>query len=463
MKANDPETCGHETYSKENEPTIKDFTNELVQLKHEQSQLNSVVRDMKNELIQIRHELQKIALSLKPYNDFNRGVFLLPDEILLIILEYVNQMDVFHLALTHRHFENACKRKLFKSIFVYDDFLDGKDIKVINVPKKMYTPFYMKCTVVGLSKLLELIASSYYMPQYMRAILFADDTNVLTDTLDVIAREADRCSISFLDISRSDVLNWVLKHQETTVSEYHLGETCTRQKAYLVKHLLLFEPMSGFINFKRLKSIKVVDPPRSSWSTKIVVEDLSVEVSDQYLEDSFSAFDIPRIRRLEIRCLERNLRKEMAPQLGGIFRSLKALKVTINGRLVGYSEFEMWLQSFLKSLKRNTLEEIDLQVNWNVFSHVLGLCSNHDQSLKVVSVSSTQRVGFRSGQPDFNQYGRTVCNNRNAFWVAKLSQVGLSNYQSLERLIIEGQLLLVSKTKEKFLLPVEFYGQDRSS
>lgn len=161
--------------------------NELIQTRNE---LRNELIQNRIEVLQVKREVQRIQLSFNSRNDLTTGVFRLPDEILLIILEYANQMDTFHLALTHRHFEIACKMKLFKSLYVYND---SEPEKVINVPKKLYTPFYKKYPVVAFTKLLKLISGSYHRPEYLKQILFDFDKQVTLETLNTLVKGAPQC------------------------------------------------------------------------------------------------------------------------------------------------------------------------------------------------------------------------------------------------------------------------------
>ncbi|KAG7666176.1 uncharacterized protein J8A68_000288 [[Candida] subhashii] len=240
----------------------------LLKLSTGKKQLDLPVRDMRNELRKASPELSKNKLSVKPRNDLTKGIFLLPDDVLSIILDQCNQMDAFHLALTHKTFDKVCKRKLFKSIFVYDDCLKGEDTQVINVPKKLYTPFYMEYTVVSCSKLFKFFSSTYCIPRYIKSILFADDRQVSVQYLNATLVMAPKCSIRFLDVRLDGIKRWLLKHQKKSLAKFHLfGNSLElsypEQNKNLVQHLFLRDYETVWLQkelpkFKRLKSINII-------------------------------------------------------------------------------------------------------------------------------------------------------------------------------------------------------------
>lgn len=413
--------------------------------------------DIRNEILQIRQELYQLSESLKSANNFSKGIFLLPDDILAIVLEYVNQMDTFHLALTHRRFKNACKVKLFKSIYVYDDVISRKGI---NVPKSLYSLFYMKYTVLGLMKLLELIKSSYYYPEYMKNILFANDRLVLVDTLNTITRKAHQCSISFLDISYMEIKKWILNHQKASVSEYHwFGNSLEAvYPTRLVTHLLVKDTERTWIEnelpkFTKLKSIKLIEPPEFTVPNKIAVDELYLRSFNiRNVQNVLSGFDLHRVKRLQICCFENPLLQKL-PTLAENFTSLKALEIEIN------TTESSWYK-FIEALKTSLEEIYWIRYDYNKLATDYDkLLAHHKKSLKILSFSSIEQVGFRSGKPDFSRLPGGIHPKSHDFRAIRPRNVNLENYPLLQKIIIDGYVVSVTQTREKYLVPVEFYGK----
>lgn len=69
----------------------------------------------------------------KNWNDPTKGILTLPEEIISIILDHVNQIDIVHFALTYRSFREICKRKLMENIHVDSSFW---------FPKFLYSSMY---------------------------------------------------------------------------------------------------------------------------------------------------------------------------------------------------------------------------------------------------------------------------------------------------------------------------------
>ncbi|KAG7660787.1 uncharacterized protein J8A68_005749 [[Candida] subhashii] len=411
---------------------------------------------IKFKLLQIINELGELSelyeslksqLCLTNQNDLNKGIFLLPDNILLDILGYVNQMDTIHLALTHRYFRNVCKEKLLKSLYVYDERNCRKEV---HVPKELYSPFYMKYTVIGHTKLLDLISSSCYSPEYVKDILFGDDEDVTVRALDAIVNLSHRCSIRFLKVKFGDIQNWVLKHQVVKAAAYHLfgnalEEQYPQEKQFVVKHLLLKNSESFWIEkelskFERLRSIYLIDPPVFSLTKKIDVDELRLEFTEEAIASVvLSNFNIQRIRRLSVYDCDDLFAETILP-LASQFVSLNALEI-------GSSEFDTL--GFLGALRSDSLEEMVMSDMFRVVPN------NQRRNLRLLSFSPPGQLAFRSGKPATRMVP-AVSIKGSDFPVLEFSYP-LDIYPSLEKVIVDGIVFRVSMTRSPYLIPVEFY------
>lgn len=222
-------------------------------------------------------------------------------------------------------------------------------------------------------------------------------------------------SLRFLDICFDDTKTWLLKHQQVSASEYHLfghsEEECySTERRDNVRRLLLKNPAQFWIEqelakFKNLKSIKIVDPPIFSLPNKIVVEELLLRLNvETSLNEVLSGFDIRKIKKmLIIGCT--NLMLERMLPMAAKLDSLHLLEIGFLGKYCLRSNaIELWY-SFIRSLKRNTLKGIYFgylgDVKTSIFHENI---SHHVQSLKILSFSSMEQLGFPSGIPK-----RTEC------------------------------------------------------
>ncbi|KAG7661925.1 uncharacterized protein J8A68_004528 [[Candida] subhashii] len=301
-----------------------------------------------DEVKQLRIQVNEL---LKPKNDMSKGIFILPNEILRIILSYLNQMDTIHLALTHRSFDKVCKEKLFKSLYV-----DEVPI-LINIPKKLYSPFYMKYTIIHSDRFFELLSSFHYKPELIKSILFVNDEFVSYKTLSYIIKDATNCSIRFQHITAADTKIWIIAHQKTTRSDYFMfnygsADVNPREIPEGARLVSAHQFLDRVVNemalskMKRLKSITLIDPPSFVVDEPIVVDELYLTgTTDTLLRDILKWFALSKIRRLQVWCDEQTFPDTMcslAPEL----QSLRALELN----------FESWddWQKFTEKLKRDS-------------------------------------------------------------------------------------------------------------
>lgn len=131
----------------------------------------------------------------KNWNDPTKGILTLPEEIISIILDHVNQIDIVHFALTHRSFREICKRKLMENIHVDSSFL---------VPKNFYIPVCINYTFVNLNSFKKLICGNDSNLRYIKNIFFEELNSKIFLIMKSERIKQLKCSINFGELNISD-------------------------------------------------------------------------------------------------------------------------------------------------------------------------------------------------------------------------------------------------------------------
>ncbi|KAG7663515.1 uncharacterized protein J8A68_002974 [[Candida] subhashii] len=420
------------------------------------------------EVKQLRIQMNDIQNYLKPKNDMTSGIFTLPDEILSLILEYLNQMDTIHLALTHRFFDEVCKEKLFRSIYVYDN---SEDI-VINIPKKLYLPFYIKQTIIDLDTFFRLLSSTHYKPELVKSILFANDNIVNHMTLDSIVKNATSCSIRFRDVVHDDTKSWLFNHQKTTASDYYLytysfKKTNPRDIPEGVR-LITAEPFFGRViteramsNMKRLKSIKLANPPSFNVDEPIVVDELYLIANGATpVRDILKWFDLSKLSRLKILCNQEAFSDRICA-LASELKSLRAVELDLR-------TWDKW-RKFTEMLKCESLQEIYFPpslASLEQFKELEELPFKHSYHLKIISFSSMEEHTTYQGGWDA---WKRLCGPADSIEevskkILESMHPGLfgsveTRFHALKELIVSRQVLVFDRGRRyPRFVPVEFYG-----
>lgn len=412
------------------------------------------IDELRNELKLLREEIHKLSNKTNSHTKEPRGIFLLPDEILLIVLEYVNQMDTFHLALTHRNFEKVCRAKLFKSIYVYQE----TDPKIsINIPKKLYTAFYMKYTIIGHNSFLKMISSIYYKAELTKEVMFSNPGFVSVNCLDFIKKSNPKCAIVIGDMSYHHTNAWMITQQNTTTSKYHwlsiqLEDDFPEEFTSSVKHLVV-EDLELCPNistkFKLLESIKIkqhigfANPPPMQTIVCPIVHIPS--------PDFLRYFDIRIITQLLIiRTSTTALDQGYIANASG-FTSLKVLHIDMEREP---------MTTFLNHLPKHSLTEIHFgadiyQCTAPAFERAI---DRHRDSLKVLGFSSLEELGYRRGCLYWKKYFEFRTENNFLRGFKHVLSIDPINYPMLEKIVGSRQVLIVDRLPYPLrLVPLEFF------
>lgn len=147
----------------------------------------------------------------KNWNDPTKGILTLPEEIISIILDHVNQIDIVHFALTYRSFREICKRKLMENIHVDSSFL---------VPKNFYIPVCINYTFVNLNSFKKLICGNDSNLRYIKNIFFEELNSKIFLIMKSERIKQLKCSINFGELNISDYdyesVPWLSEYQLET-------------------------------------------------------------------------------------------------------------------------------------------------------------------------------------------------------------------------------------------------------
>ncbi|KAG7660786.1 uncharacterized protein J8A68_005748 [[Candida] subhashii] len=304
------------------------------------------------------------------------------------------------------------------------------------------------------------------MPQYIRHLLFADDFGVPYQTLDDIVKRADKCSIRFQTILMCCTEAWLQKHQERSVSEYHLfGDSAEAkyqpENKFLVRHLVITLPTKNWLEkelpkFEMLNSVSICVTEYGfpiftefALEHKVRVNELRLRINNSFqLEDILSNFEVWCIKRFQIRSSQISLLQTMLPFVHQ-FCLLESLAMEF--RRGQFPRLDDWVRFFEKIPQ--PLAEIVLE---SVFQGICDRASTGKKRyLKILSLSSIDQVAFRSGGRGGNR--NPVIFEMDNFPALKLRDINLDRYFSLEKVIVDGRLFHVSKSRSKYLTPAEFH------
>ncbi|KAG7661924.1 uncharacterized protein J8A68_004527 [[Candida] subhashii] len=344
---------------------------------------------------------------------------------------------------------NVCRRKLFKSVYVYDD----NDPKTkINIPKKFYSPFYMKHTIIGSNRFYDFISSVHYDPDLIKRILFVHDSFISVKTLDCVAKQAPRCAIRFQDISFDDTKSWLKSHEQNTIDDYHLfgnelEESYPLERLSTTTHLIILQADPGWIErylpkYANLKSVKIIDPPSFVLQNPMNVPELYLKFSNRTLvRDLLKCFNVSRIRQLYICSRDQETYFDTIFSMAGDFNSLRALKVD------GTTIEQLW--KFVANLRCDSLNEMfytlsDPTQTIEFTDEIVEALSHHKNSLKIISLSPIEKEVFRVGKLPESTF----------------AEFDLLSFVSLENFVVDKQVLVVDRVPRKpRLVPLEFYSK----
>lgn len=419
------------------------------------------ITDIRAELKELREEIHELSITLKSHIKQPTGIFMLPDEVVLIALQYVNQMDVFNLALTHRRFENVCRTKLFQSIYVYDD--DTDQTITINIPKRIYTDFYINNTIVGLRRFLNMLSSLYCRPSLIQHIMLENDKFISTSALDIIVKASPNCSIVFGHISFPDTELWIINRQNTTRSKYHwlrndLEYEFPEDFVPSVKHLVI-DCINLYImkslNFKLVKTVKINQFPFLGIPAQVVTRSQisSANISTPAL---LEYFDVLKITQLLItnRC-RTHLDDGYIKVRPVSFRSLKILQIDL---------FIDSMIDFIPGLFMNSLEELYFGCDVRQANKCFGSMLNwHKGSLKVLGFStSMDKRGYQTGCLYWMKY--LYCYADFARVLERHLNINLVDFPLLEQVVGDRQVLVVDRLpREPRLVPLEFHNSKHNA
>ncbi|KAG7663584.1 uncharacterized protein J8A68_002833 [[Candida] subhashii] len=398
-------------------------------------------------------------LSVSPDKNNNKkpgGILLLPDDILFIILEHLNQVDTFHLSLTHSHFTTACKVKLFRSIYVYQK---AKARSVINIPKKLYTPFYMNHSIISSDKFGDMISSAKRKPEFLKEIMFDNEKFISVEGLGAITRIFPNCQIVFCDlcVTSDEIKKWVAKTQRTSPSKYHWvvdsNEPFPDKYIPWVKHLYVSSLENGaeFSKFKQLETMKIVHAPWTLEPFQLAVKDLIFSMgpeSDELLE----CLDLSKITRMSVYSdyTGSDFVQSFFPHARK-FTSLKVLQL----------KFMMTAsRRFICALPRDSLREIHLGGLFDEYKtpEFKAAISHHKNSLKVLGLEASDEKGYRKGcsywKTNLDSHGEKDFTRG----LKDVLSIKIADYPLLELVVGARQVLVVDRSrKQPRVIPLEFH------
>ena len=320
----------------------------------------------------------------KNWNDPTKGILTLPEEIISIILDHVNQIDIVHFALTHRSFREICKRKLMENIHVDSSFL---------VPKNFYIPVCINYTFVNLNSFKKLIRGNDSNLRYIKNIFFEELNSKIFLIMKSERIKQLKCSINFGELNISDYdyesVPWLSEYQlETKPTKLILSDGMNLElRNYpldTIKELNLYclestktQTRLSFIELMpNLEKLILINPPNFQLPEPVDILDLQFNYDFDRRADIFCNFNINKIKKLRI-VYEFSESFDMHAMLDVVekFTSLESLNVNFD---------ELGLVSFVENLKENTLKEIGVPESLDSFKTIYPALLHHRESIKVI-------------------------------------------------------------------------------
>ncbi|RCK59090.1 hypothetical protein Cantr_07943 [Candida viswanathii] len=254
--------------------------------------------------VTLQQRINELRLQLakgKPRNDFNKGIFKLPEELICQVLDYVNQMDIIHLCSTLRVFGKWCKMKLMENIHIYPEN------KIIYTPKYWYgSRKYLTETNVNMESFQKLVRSTPfgYLP-YLKNLEFERSDLVTSYFLDSLVNNNDHCVITIRVHSHLDKAEWISDYQRKVKNKnvilfsrenHELDESQIEAARYLEMRYPTKAKMENYLplsqNYNTLVSLKLINPPNFTLLEKLRVSQLDLTFPKNTTTKSLKEFSI---------------------------------------------------------------------------------------------------------------------------------------------------------------------------
>lgn len=227
----------------------------------------------------------------------------LPDELLLQILSYLNQVDAIRLSLTCKSFKKVTRLRLFKVLNVYNKGW-------ASIPGNYYGRHYTNFTHIGLQRFLDKFLGSNFTPE-CKQVCFQNDETLDISLLDLISSKLKLCMFSMYRISKPEVQRWILQQKDPSRVKVHHISTTTRQYMGLDERIYdrnLTITNSDKINLKyelsrysNLKYLCIHNLREDDELPRVSATRIRIRRSERFdMESFFECFDIGRITSLNL-------------------------------------------------------------------------------------------------------------------------------------------------------------------
>lgn len=261
----------------------------------------------------------------EPQNNSSPALIGLPDEILLQVLGYLNQIDAIQLSLTCMRFKEVTRQRLYKVIHVYNK---GR----ARIPKDYYSAHYTNSTQMSWNTFSRMIGDESVTP-LCKIVSFQNDHNLDVANLEILASVLELCVFVIYRIAQLSVQRWILKQKDP--SRVHTHYISSPTKHYMeddgrihVKHLTIVDSDEISLEkelrkYDNLSSLYIKYLRDDTELQRISVRKLKLlKPTVEEMSQVFKCFDVGIITLLDLAVALDDI-VALAPR----FKSLRTLKI----------------------------------------------------------------------------------------------------------------------------------------
>ncbi|KAG7661963.1 uncharacterized protein J8A68_004566 [[Candida] subhashii] len=300
----------------------------------------------------------------------------LPDDVLLDILYYLNQIDTISLSLTCLRFKEVTRARLYSRIYVY------RGSKLI--PRSYYVKNYTDFTQISWHTFSRMLEDKECLAS-CKMVYFVNDDVLDVPLLDRISDKFRECMIVIERIRKSEVQRWILRQPDSPLISIHCISSPTTKvdpvRLY-IKNLTIsissemnlpYElskyPNLAYLFIEKLQNLQGLP--------QISVTGLRIsELREFNIDDFCGCFDISRLTSLDLS----NVSQEIIP-MAPRFKSLRKLYI---------SNYPQIMSEFAEALPQNSL--VHLTIPPSMIPSFLPVALRHSLSLRCIT--SRSRASF---------------------------------------------------------------------